>query len=374
MVEQDLGAVELPSETRVRAVPLLGAPAEGRAAGPVPERFPRPGRLRRWALGISPDETRPERRGFTVDDAGTAERLARVGRTFLAGYHCALADPRPEPLADRLEALETGWRGFAYEGAGLGLALLDVLSPWPARRLRRFVAGPAARHRYLVYVGAGWTLARVPRRLGAMLAGLDDTVLQWLALDGYGFHYGFFDWRRSVVGPRRVPRRLTGYARRAFDLGLGRSLWFVHGMDPGRISASIDGFAAERRGPLWSGVGLACAFAGGLAPEGVAELRLRAGAHAPDAAQGAAFGARAHLEADDEPGHLDEVCRRLCGLSAREARTLTEEAEAGLPADDGSLHNPEPAYETWRLRTRRALAEEALGAGRADIAEKETPK
>ncbi len=349
VVEEDLGAVELPTRPCLQVVPL-------------------PGRLRQWAWGISPEETRPERRGFTVDDPGTAERLARVGTTFLVGYHSALTDPRPEPLADCLDALETGWRGFAYEGAGLGLALLDALSPWPARRLRRFVAGPAARHRYLVYVGAGWTLARLPRRLGPMLAGLGDTLLQWLALDGYGFHHGFFDWRRSVVEPRWVPRRLTGYARRAFDLGLGRSLWFVHGMDPGRIATSIDGFAAERRGPLWSGVGLACAFAGGLSPEGVAELRRRAGAYAPDAAQGAAFGARAHLEADDEPDHLEEVCRALCGMSSRDAQALTEAAEAGLPADDGFLHNPDPAYEVWRRRTRRVFAESAETADRADKA------
>jgi hypothetical protein len=326
--------------------------------------------LRRWAWGISLEETRPERRGFTIDDPRTAERLTRVGTTFLLGYHSALGDPRPEPLAERLEALEPGWRGFAYEGAGLGLALLDALSPWPARRLRRFVAGPAARHRYLVYVGAGWTLARMPRRLGAMLGGLGDTLLQWLALDGYGFHHGFFDWRRTVAGPRRVPRRLTGYARRAFDFGLGRSLWFVHGMDPERIATSIEGFAPERRGPLWSGVGLACAFAGGLAPAGVAELRRRAGSHAPDAAQGAAFGARAHLEAEDVPVHLDEVCRVLCGLSAREAGELTERTAAGLPADDGSLHNPEPAYEIWRRRTRRALSANAARSGSAD---EETP-
>ena len=355
MVEEDLGALELPSETRVRAAALPSAPA----------RAPFPGWLRRWALGISEEETRPERRGFTVDDPEVAERLARVGRIFLRGYHAALTDPRPEALTDRLDGIGTGWRGFAYEGAGLGLALLDTLSPWPARRLRRFVAGPAARHRYLVYVGAGWTLARLPRRLGATLAGLGDPLLQWLALDGYGFHHGFFDWRRSVVGPRRVPRRLSGYARRAFDLGLGRSLWFVHGMGPERIAASIEGFAAERRGPLWAGVGLACAFAGGLGPEGVGELRRRAGAHAPDLAQGAAFGARAHLEADDEPGHLDEVCRALCGMSSRDARALTEETEAGLPVDDGSLHNPDPAYEVWRRRTRRALIE------RTEQAEKE---
>lgn len=312
----------------------------------------------RW-LKIPESATSPEVRGFAVDSPEQADHLTRVGRTFLTGYHAALATPDrsgPEALAERLlVAVEPGWRGFAFEGAGMALALLDYLSlaPAPGRgtRLERFLAGPAFGHRYLVHVGAGWTLARVPRRLGTFLERFDRRY-RWLVVDGYGFHHGYFGWRRSV---RRaaVPRRLRGYARRAFDQGLGRSLWFVCGASPERIATAIAGFEPARQGDLWSGVGLACAYAGGVAAAAVERLAELAGTAAPELAQGAAFAARARLAADDPTPQAELACRVLCGASAPEAAAVTERAgeEAERHAEDAAT----PAYEVWRLRTRQLL-------------------
>lgn len=321
-----------------------------RNAGPV-------ARLRRSVFAIPLEETRPERRGFHVASVERADRLAEVAGTFLTGYHAALLDPRPEALAAALEArVPRGWRGFAYEGAGMGLALQDTLfprTPWGVSRLRRFLDGPGSPHHYLILVGAGWTFARIPRRYGRALAGLDP-VLRWLAFDGYGFHEGFFRWRRSIE-ELRVPRRLRGYARRAFDQGLGRSLWFVLGMDPGRIAAAIEAFPDSRRGDLWSGVGLACAFAGGLPAGEVTELPRLAGPWAADAAQGAAFAAKARVESGDRTDWLETACTALCGTSAAGAKALTDETGVALPDDGGDLAAPVPAYEVWRRRTREAL-------------------
>lgn len=315
------------------------------------------GRIRRALFGLSHEETRPERRGFHVDSPEQADRLAAVGETFLDGYHAALVDPRSAELAATLESrVERGWRGFAFEGAGMGLALQDTLlprTPWRRSRLQAFLDGPAHRHRYLVLVGAGWTFARLPRRHGAALAGLDP-VLRWLAFDGYGFHQGFFDWRRAIR-EHRVPRRLRGYARRVFDQGLGRSLWFVMGMSPERIAASIETFPAARRGDLWSGVGLASAFAGGLPPERVADLGRLAGRWAGDAAQGVAFAAKARVEAGEATPWLELACTTLCGAGADAVSSLTDQVRQELTVDDGSLAAAEPAYEVWRRRTRERL-------------------
>lgn len=318
-------------------------------------------RVRRSLLGISVRETRPEQRGFHTVDPARTERLARVGESFLAGYHAALLDPRPEVLEREIERqVEMGWRGFAHEGAGMALALQDALfprMPTGPNRLQRFLAGPGHSHRYLVVVGAGWSFARLPRRYGRALAGLDPT-LHWLAFDGYGFHQGYFGWRRSIEG-RRVPRRLRGYARRVFDQGLGRSLWFVQGMDPERIAGTIGGFPDERRGDLWSGLGLASAFAGGLATSGLHELRRLAGPWAPHAAQGIAFAAKARVESGEVTPELQRACAVFCGLPAAEVAAVTERVSIDLPDDGGSLAAIEPAYEVWRCRTRDALARRA---------------
>lgn len=315
------------------------------------------GRLRRSLFGISLREARPELRGFHVESREQADRLARVGTTFLVGYHAALFDPRPEALGATLEGeIEQGWRSFGYEGAGFGLAVVDTLFPRvPGRqtRLQGFLAEAGRPHRHVVLVGAGWSLARLPRRYGRALAALDP-VLRWLVFDGYGFHHGYFDGSRAIAG-HRVPRRLSGYGRRAFDQGLGRSLWFVTGMSPERIAASIDRFPEARRGDLWSGVGLASAFAGGLPAGPLAELRRRAGPWAAHAAQGAAFAAVARLEAGEGTGWLETVCTVLCGVGAADTKALADELGADLPDDGGDLTASEPAYEVWRQRVREAF-------------------
>ena len=82
-------------------------------------------------------------------------------------------------------------------------------------------------------------------------------------MDGYGFYEGFFSWRRTVE-EKVIPSRLAGYARRAFDHGLGRSLWFSTGANVDRIVVTIGAFPESRQGDLWAGIGLACAYAAGV--------------------------------------------------------------------------------------------------------------
>ena len=128
------------------------------------------------------------------------------------------------------------------------------------------------------------------------------------------------------------------------------------GMVPERIAAAIERFPEGRRGDLWSGVGLACAFAGGLPADGVAELRDRAGRWVGHAAQGAAFAARARVEAGEITPWLELGCSTLCDLRAAEAKARVDALEVGLPDDGGDLAAPDPAYEVWRCRVREALA------------------
>ena len=302
--------------------------------------------LRQRLLKIDPEDTSFVRRGFHCPDREIRERLERVGGAFVSGYHQALAEDRPAELGARLAAAEPAepeYRGFVFEGAAMALTLLDFLLPWNGGRLRRFLDGPGAPHTYLVHVGAGWALARAPLRVRTLVRRLDP-LLGWLALDGYGFHQGFFHWPEAVTG-QRVPRSLSGYARRGFDQGLGRSLWFVCGADVERIPRTIGGFPAERQADLWSGVGLACAYAGGRDRAAILRLRQGAGAHAPALAQGAAFAAKARQRAGNLTLATEGACEVLCGMGPEAAAAITDEAALGLPAD-GAV----PAFEVWRQR------------------------
>jgi hypothetical protein len=310
-------------------------------------------RLRQLVLGISAAEATFARRGFGRGaDPRARQQLERSGLAFLAGYHEALADADPKRLARRLETLDVELRGFGFEGAAMALALLDHLMPWGSGRLTAFLRGPGRAHVYIVHVGAGWAIARLPwlrRRVERPLASMDP-LLRWLAIDGYGFHEGYFDWPRSVT-LRQRPRHLDGYALRAFDQGLGRSLWFYAGADVPVIARTVEGFEAARRADLWSGIGLACAYAGGVDQGAVARLRSAARGYLPELAQGVAFAAKARAHAGNTVAHTKMACALLCEMSVSEAAAVTDAALLGLPAD-GEV----PAYETWRQRIHHAFA------------------
>ena len=316
--------------------------------------------LRRRLFSISLDEASVARRGFDVRDPRVGGRLEAIGRAFLGGYHVALESRDERDLGARLEETGAEVRGFAYEGAAMALLLLDALTPWARGRWRRFADGPGARHIYMVHVGAGWALARLPG--GFRRAWLPfDPLLSWLAYDGYGFHEGYFH-RESRVIERAVPAALAGYALRAFDQGLGRSLWFGEGADPFRIAAAIASFAPERRADLWSGAGLAAAYAGGVEVATLETLARLAGASAPHLAQGSAFAAKARERAGNPAAHTALACRALCGMEADDAARVSDEALAGLPADGAT-----PAFEIWRARVRDRMAHATGGRARPEL-------
>lgn len=314
--------------------------------------------LRKVAFGISREEATFARRGFRASNANAQRRLEQIGHVFLQGYHAVLEEDAPETLALRLSVVDKELRGFAFEGAAMGLTLLDHLSLWRGKRLQTFLNGPGAAHVYMAHLGAGWAMARLPwlhRHAEQYLTRLDP-LLCWLVVDGYGFHEGYFNWRR-VIERHVIPDHLKGYARRVFDQGLGRSLWFVEGADVLRISSTIASFQPERRADLWSGASLACAYAGGVDQAGLEAMRIAAQRYTPQLAQGAAFAAKARHRANNPAAHTEMACKILCGLSTEAATLITDVALDSLPGD-----GEEPAYEVWRQRIQAQFAMEAVPA------------
>lgn len=271
------------------------------------------------------------------------ERLEQIGRAFTQGYHAALEDDKFEALVPKLDGVDLEFRGFAFEGAAMALALLDYITPWRRNRVQSFLNGPGDAHAYMIHVGVGWVLARLPLNIERAKARLEP-LLGWLVIDGYGFHEGFFRWPR-YLGGQMAPGRLQGYSRRVFDQGLGRSFWFVNGADPDLVSEMIAGFPVERQSDLWSGIGLACAYAGGAGEAGLRKLKALAGHCQPQLAQGAAFAAKARQRANNLAAPTELACEILCAISAPEAAYITDAALENLPAG-GS----EAAYEIWRRR------------------------
>ena len=307
------------------------------------------GAILKLMFGISEVETTFARRGFRGGENGRRERIEQVGATFVAGYHAALENADEGFLIPRLEAMAANERGFAYEGAAMALAILDRITPWNRDRIRRFLQGPGNDYTYMVHVAVGWAAARLPGRVQKQMQPLDP-LLRWLVIDGYGFHEGFFHWPKYLNDGLR-PKRITGYAERVFDQGLGRSLWFIEGADVSRVAASINSFSEARRADLWSGAGLASVYAGEVDDHELKSLVALAGKFHPQLAQGATFAAKARHRAGNPTPYTDRACWALCGMSSADAAALTDATLENLPAN-----SDEPAYEVWRQRVQRTFS------------------
>lgn len=291
-------------------------------------------------------------------DNETTRRLHHVVDTVTECCQTTLFHSRFASLVPRLDSYDQELRGFAYEGAGVGFAALDSLLPW-RRRTREFVEGPGAAWGFAVYLGAGMGLARLRRNPDGFRERLRDPVLGWVVLDGYGFHEGFFAHRRTV-GEREVPARVTGYGRRVFDHGVGRSIWFTTGADVARVLDTIGTFAPDRHADLWSGVGFACGYTGGVAREKLEELRAAAGDRLSDLAVGVAVAAKMRHQVDNPVLHNEHACEVLCGLTSTEAAAVADAALQDLPAGGPHpAHRTEPAYQVWRQRIRERLSASA---------------
>ena len=306
------------------------------------------GQARKRFLGLSTTEASFAKRGFLAREEKARQHLEQIGITFLSGYHAALEETGFVSLAHRLGTVEAELRGFAFEGAAMGLALLDCVTPWRKDRWRTFSGGLAEPHIYMMHVGLGWALARLRRGVTQYLTRLDP-LLGWLVVDGYGFHEGYFGWPQYIER-QRLPSRLDGYERRVFDQGLGRSIWFVKGADVAAVASAINAFPSARRDDLWSGVGLACAYAGGCGRDAIASLGVAAHAHFPALAQGVAFAAKTRQRARNLNSHTETVCRVICGGSAEELAAITDAALENLRGGDEL-----PAFEKWRCRIQEKI-------------------
>jgi hypothetical protein len=312
--------------------------------------------LRRRILTPNPEAALMSERGFHVKNPDAGRLLETIGEVFLTGYAYAAEAKTPAEAEARLEQIPERFRGFAYEGAGMGYAIRDGLPVGGSRHFAGFLAGRARNHEYMAWIGQGWALARLPRFRWRRVV-VEDPLMRWLVLDGYGFHQAYFKTGKYVDQQYQEADfpwpggELGWYAANAIDQGIGRALWFVCGTDPDRCADTIDGFAAERRADLYAGAGLAATYAGGVTEDELRRFWDRAGEYRPEVAQGAAFAATARQEAGLVVPHSVLALSVFCGITPDQAAKICREARPE-PCVDGGI----PAFETWRRSIAAAVA------------------
>ena len=263
-------------------------------------------------------------------------------------------------LTSRLDSsFSPGFVGFAYEGAGLYFGLIDLLVPRSTSRLRAFTGSAAQHHDYITSVGAGLAVARTPlglRRLESYQRTLDP-MTAWCLADGYGFHQGFFHWKRFIEGRQAAPGWLNQQNRQLFDAGVGRSMWWVFGADPASIAAAISRFDGDRQPEMWSGIGTALAYAGGEAPAASSLLLDLAGPYRFDLVSGIPFAAHMRYKGGNPAEWTDRVCSTILDLSVAETSCLiVTELTTYLDSWQGSEQDKwKGCYVALRDRVKRRL-------------------
>lgn len=318
------------------------------------------GAIRKLLLTPPTGEVSFAERGFDLDAPGR-EQLEASALHFIIGFEIAIEQRDDEAVVTRLEALEHQFHGFAYEGATMAYTLRDVLSPRPGNRdTERFLSGSAPQHIFMAYIGIGFALARLPMRLWRralpdQLALPDHPSLNWLIVDGVGFHHAFFDtdvWVRQQRRPGPLPwDGPRWYVDKVFDQGVGRAMWFVNGGDVSALAAGIEDFPQARRGDLWCGAGLAATYAGGVGRDGLEALVKASVEHRVEVAQGAVFAVKARELAGIVTEHTELASRVLCDLDPAAAAALATRSVIDLPADSDV-----PGYEVFRQRVQDHFA------------------
>lgn len=324
------------------------------------------GVLRKKALAPSLASVGFAARGFPVTHTTATARLEAVPQAVVCGFEWAIEGASLWELERRLALIEPEQRGFAYEGATMGYTILDAMPGGGRDRTRELLEGPGKPHIFLTYIGIGFAMARLPRPLWKnILPELTKVpyhpTMSWLAVDGYGFDRAYFDTRRWVdeqAEPSPYPwAGRPEYFARAFDQGVGRALWFIHGGGPEAVAAAVNRFPAARRPDLWSGVGLAATFAGGSDQNGLAVLRRAAGEYFDELALGVVFAVKARTYSSYVPAHTHLAAGALADLTVGAAREIADRTE-----DRSDVDGPVPAYELWRGRIRAEFGTESRRA------------
>lgn len=323
------------------------------------------GTARRVALTPSFAKISFRRRGFPVSPTPGTEQLEAIPRSVICGFEWGIETRSQRELEQRLELMSVDLRGFGYEGATMAYTIRDAMAGGRGHRARGLLMGSGQPHIFLTYIGIGFAMSHLPRPLWRnVLPDLTGSAfyptMSWFAVDGHGFDLAYFK-TREYVDRQRVPKPYPwdgcpGYFPRAIDFGVGRALWFIHGGRPADAVAAARRFDGGRQADLFSGLGLAAAFAGGCEADGLGELLDGAGEHRAEVSLGAVLAVKGRHFSGHVPEYTEAAAKVLTDMSVEQVVDLADRTE--VPYEQGTAQIP--AYELWRRRIREHFTTPAV--------------
>lgn len=249
------------------------------------------------------------------------------------------------------------YRGFAFEGAGMGMAVQASRYYGRAKRFEGMIQALSPHYIYQYYVGLGWYLnIRYGYRYGGYKPWVRKLNPQYAAIvfDGVGFRAALFRLEQNPLIHLKFERFPFNYSRVCYQ-GFGRGLWFVNRFQLASTVNEIQQLPMKYRNDAYSGLGLAVAYSFfDKIAFAVRAESLILHEHRPAFRQGVAFGWEARRLHDEQywAAQLSRYPETLSNLAewyvacVHQARGMDDE------------EREQDRYVAWMDRTRELLTAE----------------
>jgi enediyne biosynthesis protein E3 len=314
--------------------------------------------IRKQVLGLSLSEASFKSRGFEQGHEAQP-RLELVAKTVVHGYNVAIENGWSEDLQVNTSQVKDELVGFFHEGIGMGLYVLDVCSLFNKNRFWKFVKGWGHKHEYMSYIGAGLASGVFNLPIEDFLKTACPTS-GCLILDGLGFYNAYFKSRKTLQGfyiPDYI--KANDFFLERYDNGIGRAIWFYNSGEPHLIAYTVSTFPSYRRAAIWSGIGLAATYAGGIGEDKLRLLKTLSGEHAIMLAQGSVLATHTRHRAGNPHQH-DTTEQILIGKSSIECHLFATEAKNDL--QERRYIDGRPSFQVFLENIRRWIQGDTANA------------
>ncbi|WP_270168553.1 DUF1702 family protein [Paenibacillus sp. SYP-B4298] len=288
-----------------------------------------------------------------------SRRFPRILEAFLTGNNRVLKRfwKVDEVYSSLNNDFGSFYRGFAFEGAGMGLAVQASRYYGRAKRFEGMIHALSPHYIYQYYVGLGWYLnIRYGYRYSGYKRWVTNLTPRYASIlfDGVGFRAALFRLEQDPLIHQKFERFPFSYSRVCYQ-GFGRGLWFVNRFQLPLVVNDIQQLPMKYRNDAYSGLGLAVAYSffDNMAFAIRAESLITK-QHRPAFRQGVAFGWEAR--------RLHDIEYWAAQLS-RYPDTLSNQAEWYIACvhqarEMDDEESEQDLYTAWMDRTRALLAGE----------------
>ncbi|GIV34571.1 MAG: hypothetical protein KatS3mg031_2106 [Chitinophagales bacterium] len=271
------------------------------------------------------------------EDNTVSAHITKIKSTFQEILEYCHSISQQDAILQHLSGVHEHTRPVAYEAAAMFFALRDMDASASLYQWQSFVNKTGDAYATHTFIGLGWAVAQkqIPLNKLKHTLRLPDRCR---VADGCGYYEGLFRHRKAV-GLQQYPAYMDTALQKAFDQGLGRSVWYFSQGDPEKTAHLITLFRADRQDDLWRGVGTAAAFVGGCSTETLQHLSALAATFRAQLTTGAAMALKSRTEAGCVTADTVAACTTLWQLTSKQIMLLAQRAyQQVADQDDGYFH------------------------------------